>query len=199
MMSSTGLPNVAGAQSQIDSEFQNIPTRINNSGQSTNPQVIAGMGEQIEALQAQLTSIHQVCSEACSSQGDFEGALVHISCCVAIEQDNMVFRNQRGFLRYINGDDGAIEDFQEVIARQPENSDAYFNLAMIYFGQERVADAERNFAMAVRFNAGDAENWNNLGVARFQLGQAKEAQECFAKAMELDPSYQEARDNLQSL
>ncbi len=198
-MSSTSLPNVLGAQSQTGAEFQNIPTRINSTGNNTGTQLITGMDEQIAALQTQLTSIHQVCSEACSSQGDFAGALVHISCCVAIEPDNMVLRNQRGFLRYINGDDEAIGDFQEVLAREPENADAYFNLAMIYFGQERVAEAERNFALAVRFSPGEAENWNNLGVTRFQLGRANEARECFQKAVELDPSYEEARDNLQSL
>lgn len=198
-MSSTSLPNVTGTLSQSGGEFQNIPTRINSTANTDGTQLITGMGEQIAALQSQLTSIHQVCSEACSSQGDQAGALTHISCCVAIEPDNMVYRNQRGFLRYVNGDDGAIEDFQTVIAAQPENADAYFNLAMIYFGQERVADAERNFGLAVRFSPGEAENWNNLGVARYQLGRTNEARECFQKAVELDPGYQEARDNLQSL
>ena len=198
-MSSTSLPNVAGTQSQSGSEFQNVPTRINSASNPTGTQFIEGMDEQIHALARQLTAIHQVCSEACSSQGNHVGALTHISCCVAIEPENMIFRNQRGFLRYVNGDDGAIDDFQEVIARQPENADAYFNLAMIYFGQERVAEAERNFALAVRFNQGDAENWNNLGVARFQLGRVDEARECFQKSVELDPGYAEARDNLQSL
>lgn len=198
-MSSTSLPNVVGTPSQTGTEFQNVPTRINSATSATGTQFIEGMGEQIQALQAQLTSIHQVCSEACTSQGDHEGALTHISCCVAIQPDNMVFRNQRGFLRYVNGDDGAIEDFQLVVSRQPENSDAYFNLAMIYFGQERVAEAERNFALAVRFDPGDAENWNNLGVARYKLGRVEEARECFQKSVELDPGYAEARDNLQSL
>jgi tetratricopeptide (TPR) repeat protein len=198
-MSSTSLPNVVGTSSQSGSEFQNVPTRINSASNPTGTQFIEGMGEQIQALQDQLTSIHQVCSEACTSQGDHAGALTHISCCVAIQPDNMIFRNQRGFLRYVNGDDDAMEDFQAVIARQPENADAYFNLAMIYFGQERVADAERNFALAVRFNPSDAENWNNLGVTRYKLGRADDARECFEKSVEIDPTYEEARDNLQSL
>ena len=198
-MSSTSLPNVVGSASQSGNEFENVPTRINSAGSTTGTRFIEGMDEQIHALQGQLTSIHQVCSEACTSQGDHAGALMHISCCVAIQPDNMIFRNQRGFLRYVNGDDGAIEDFQEVIARQPQNADAYFNLAMIYFGQDRVAEAERNFALAVRFDPSDAENWNNLGVARFKLGRSNEARECFQKSVELDPSYAEARENLQSL
>ncbi|MFQ5504297.1 MAG: tetratricopeptide repeat protein [Planctomycetota bacterium] len=178
---------------------QKIPTRIPSSSSTTDapanveiPEVI----ERLAKLAKDLAAVHRVCSEAYWTQGRYEDALQHQDIAVRIDEDEAEYRNQRGFLRYLTGDDGAAEDFEWVIQQGAANHEAHFNLGMLRFGQNNLVEAERNFALAVQYGPDDAESWNNLGVARFQLGRIQEARQCFERSLEINPNYEEAAQNL---
>jgi len=178
--------------------FGSVPTRLGAQPEqpvAQIPQVVEGL----RTLGAQLVGIHKVCAEACATQGDYKGALAHIRCAAALEPDSADLRCQVGFLRYVEGDDGAITDFQAAIDKDPRHADSYFNIGMILFGQGRTAEAERSFAICAQLRPDDAECWNNLGVVRFQLGRTAEAKTCFERSIQLDPSYDEAKANLADL
>ncbi|HHI79297.1 MAG TPA: tetratricopeptide repeat protein [Planctomycetes bacterium] len=206
-MTTTKLFPGAGIQRVPEVGPNKIPTRIgeqtmNSDTQTNQGQVQADPQEvlrRLVVLGAGLASIHRLASEAYASINDYESALAHQEAAVRFEPQELEYRNQLGFLRYVCGDDGAAEDFQYVIENDPENAEAYFNLAMIYFGQGRYYDAEQLFMKAAENNPQDAETWNNLGVARFHQGRLADARASFEEALRVDPNNQDSIQNLQDL
>ncbi len=204
-MTTTKLFPGAGVQRIPETGPNKIPTRIGN--QTSSAQEI-GADSQADAqevlrrlvvLGSGLASVHRLASEAYASINDYESALGHQEAAVRFEPLELEYRNQLGFLRYVCGDDGAAEDFQFVIDNDPENAEAYFNLAMIYFGQGRYYDAEQLFLKAAENNPKDAETWNNMGVTRFHQGRLADARASFEEALRVDPGNQDAIQNLQDL
>ncbi len=181
------------------SGFPKIPTRIQADPDGMQMQVLPEVLDRLHVLEGDLASVHRVCCEAYCSQGKYEEALVHQRMAVAMDPDEVEYRNQLGFLRYLTGDDDAAEDFEFVIRKDPTNPEGWFNLAMLRFGQHNFAEAERGFLKAAELNPNDAEIWNNLGVARFQNGGAADARVCFENAVRIDPEHADARANLSDL
>lgn len=179
------------------SGFETVPTRIGTpSNISIERQEIPEVLEKLEQLEAQIAQFHRIASEAYCSQGRYGNALMHQEIVVRLQAQSLEDRNQLGYLRYLNGDDGAIEDFEEVVRADPQNAEAWFNMAMIRFGQSQFGEAERGFAEAAQLQPGDAETWNNLGVARFQNGRVMEARACFERALQIDSNNEDAKLNL---
>jgi Flp pilus assembly protein TadD len=180
------------------SGFQPVPTRIPSAPAGTLvadtviPEVIQCLGE----LERQLAVVHRACSEAYVSQGKHAEALVHQEMAARLAPDNAEYRNQLGCLRYLTGDDGAVDDFRFVLERLPGNAEAWYNLGMVRFGQGDFLDAERSFAKAVEQDPREAETWNNLGVCRYHLGRLQDARTCFERALQIDPESEDARANL---
>ena len=182
--------------------FPRVPARLGSpsvTGKTEDGmnQPIPEVLDRLGGMEEQLAGMLRVCSEAYASQGDYHGALRHLRAAVLMHPQSAELRNQQGFLRYVTGDDGAIEDFQFAVQKRPSYWEAYFNMGMVYFGQGRTAEAEQNFALSAQYEQNDAEIWNNLGVARFQLGRANDARACFERAVQINPDYEEARVNLQ--
>lgn len=180
-----------------DTGFENVPTRIASPGEiHVDTQEVPEVLEQLELLELQIAQFHRVASEAYCSQGRYGNALLHQDIVIRLQPQSLEDRNQLGYLRYLNGDDGAIEDFEEVIRKDPSNAEAWFNVAMIRFGQSEFVEAERGFAEAAQLRPDDSETWNNLGVARFQNGRVMEARACFERALQIDGNNEDARANL---
>ncbi len=206
-MTTTKLYPGAGVQRVPETGPNKIPTRIGNQGVATTGQdsgvdsedVAQEVLRRLVVLGAGLASVHRLASEAYVSINDYESALEHQEAAVRFEPEDLEYRNQLGFLRYVCGDDGAAEDFQFVIDHDPENAEAYFNLAMIYFGQGRYYDAEQLFLKASENNPNDAETWNNMGVARFHQGRLADARASFEEALRVDPGNEDSLQNLRDL
>jgi tetratricopeptide (TPR) repeat protein len=206
-MTTTKLFPGAGVQRVPETGPNKIPTRIGSQGvsagsqdQGVNPQGSAQeVLRRLVVLGAGLASVHRLASEAYASISDYESALGHQEAAVRFDPQDLEYRNQLGFLRYVCGDDGAAEDFRYVIENDPENAEAFFNLAMIYFGQGKYYDAEQLFLKAAENDPKDAETWNNLGVARFHQGRLSDARKSFEEALRIDPGNQDAIQNLQDL
>jgi tetratricopeptide (TPR) repeat protein len=199
-MTATDIMNPSPTQRPIvDSGFPRVPTRIREPGElvAQDP-AIPEVLERLEALELHLARIHRVCSEAYASQSRYEAALRHQSIAVELDDTSLEYRNQRGYLRYLTGDDGCSEDFEWVVRNDGKNSEAWFNLGMVCFGKGDVETAERCFASAAQCRSNDPEIWNNLGVARWQLGRPGEARACFEKALAIEPTNGDALANLKA-
>lgn len=199
-MTTTSIMEATQGTNRIESGFPQVPTRITDENSSSEaPTVIPEVVERLSTLETRLGTIHRLCSEAYVSQGKLEEALVHQSMAARMEPDQIEYRNQLGYLRYLTGDDGAAEDFGFVIERDPNNAEGHFNLAMIRFGQGDFLTARTHFAKAAEARPDDPEVWNNLGVALFQTGEPAEARRCFERALAIDPENEDARVNLSEI
>ena len=190
--------------------FQPIPTRIRDLRGDANvpPLVVDGIaGEQKAAveqtlgeLSSRLAEVHRTAAEAYLSQGSYESALPHLEAAATFAPGEPEYLHQAGFVRYITGDDaGAIAAFEAVLSNDANNGDAWFNLAMVLFGQSRFAEAESCFAKAIEQGPNDAQTWNNRGVCLWQLQRIEDARTCFQRALQIDPRDDDARFNLSSI
>lgn len=100
----------------------------------------------------------------------------------------------------INGQLGRIDDAitccQRVIALQPGNADAHYNLAQAYMHQCRHKEAVEAYRDTVRLQPQRVEALNNLGYALQQIARFEEAVACHKQALSLNPEDAEAFNNL---
>jgi Flp pilus assembly protein TadD/peroxiredoxin len=93
----------------------------------------------------------------------------------------------------------AAESFRQVIAENPENAEAFYNLGTLYLRSNQPAEARQNLAQTVKLRPNYPEAWNNLGMLSAQEGQADEAIRDFRRSLELRPDYSTALLNLGNL
>ncbi|MGH9588906.1 MAG: tetratricopeptide repeat protein, partial [Terracidiphilus sp.] len=97
---------------------------------------------------------------------------------------------QHGYL------DQAAASFARVIATDPRNADAYYNLGTLRLGQNDLAQARRFLEQALQLKPNYPEAWNNLGMIAAQSGRADEAILDFQKSIAQRPEYATALLNL---
>ena len=76
---------------------------------------------------------------------------------------------------------------------------AHIDLGVVYMGQKRFKDAEREFREGLKIKADNAKAHNNLGAALASQGKYEESIYHFQKALSLDPIYQNASENLEKV
>jgi tetratricopeptide (TPR) repeat protein len=75
--------------------------------------------------------------------------------------------------------DAAIKNYNEVLAIEPANANAHFQLAQIYANTRRLADAEKEAQEAVRLDEGNKWYLEMLSGIYMNQGKAKEATDVF--------------------
>jgi Flp pilus assembly protein TadD len=206
-MQKTQAPTISPATNKTG--FQPIPTRIRDVRDAqVPPLVVEPIGEQNKAavrqslgeLGTKLAEIHRTAAEAWLSQACYEQALPHLDAAATFSAGEPEYQMQLGFVRYVTGDDvGAINAFNTVLANDSTNSEAWFNLAMVLFGQSQYAEAEDCFRRSSEIAPNDAQTWNNRGVCLWKMNRITDARTCFQKALQLDPSDADAIHNLASI
>ncbi|MHC5064989.1 MAG: tetratricopeptide repeat protein [Planctomycetota bacterium] len=184
--------------------FAKIPTRIKDLAplvvEDTSSEVRAQIIDGLQELNSHVAVVHRNAAEAYISQNHYENALPHLEAAATFAPDVMEFRNQLGFVQFINGqDDAAIQSFQVVLAQNPQQPDALFNLGMVLFGRSEFVQAEECFRRSLEIDPNDAETWNNRGACLFQSGRASDAEVCFRRALEIDPNNEDAKINLATI
>ncbi|HJQ35371.1 MAG TPA: tetratricopeptide repeat protein [Pyrinomonadaceae bacterium] len=85
----------------------------------------------------------------------------------------------------------AAKAFEQAVALDPDNGNAYFALGNVYAEMGRWADAVNAYYKAVSLNKNDVEAHNNLGVALGQRGQHAQAAAAFERAIKIYPKWAE--------
>lgn len=93
---------------------------------------------------------------------------------------------------YINAE----KYFKREIKLNPSQADAHFNLGLIHSQQNRLSEAKHDFENSIKLNPADAQALNDLGVISFTLGDKEKSQTYFSKALEAEPTFNEAFLNL---
>ena len=81
--------------------------------------------------------------------------------------------------------DEALESFEVALDLEPDNSQAWSNLGVLYAAQGRFEEAINSFEHSLEINDND-EVWNNHGTALFSLGKYEEALNSFNRAIDLN-------------
>jgi tetratricopeptide (TPR) repeat protein len=143
----------------------------------------------VNALLADLKSIPSTASERMRKALPFEGQLVRGT----FRRNDFTYgvaMFQHGYL------DQAAASFQQVIATDPANADAYYNLGTLRLGQNDLAHARQYLEETLRLKPDYPEAWNNLGMIAAQQGRPDEAIRDFQKALAQRPEYATALLNL---
>lgn len=98
--------------------------------------------------------------------------------------------------------DKTIECYTKLTELEPDNADAYYNLANAYTNkttqlpanesQVYADNAIKYYEKLIQLNPNLADAWNNLAKFYVNRGRTEESQACFKKAIELKPDLYEA-------
>ncbi|PPT05743.1 hypothetical protein CKA32_002575 [Geitlerinema sp. FC II] len=86
--------------------------------------------------------------------------------------------------------------YQEVIERDPNRIEAWFNLGMLYYVTDRTDDAMALLQHCLKLDENRANVHYGLGLVWEKLEQTQRAIEAYERAIELDPSFVNAYTNL---
>lgn len=97
---------------------------------------------------------------------------------------------QHGYL------DAAEQSFRQVVAVNPGDADAYYNLGTLNLRRNRLQEAHDFLQQSLSLRPNYPEAWNNLGMIAAQRAQSVEAVRDFQQSLELRPNYGTALLNL---
>lgn len=90
----------------------------------------------------------------------------------------------------------AAESFRQVIATQPDDADAWYNLGTLSLRSNDPEQAKKYLETTVKLRPAYPEAWNNLGMVAAQRGAMADAVADFERAIQLRPKYGVAMLNL---
>ncbi|MBN1981214.1 MAG: tetratricopeptide repeat protein [Chitinivibrionales bacterium] len=95
--------------------------------------------------------------------------------------------------------DQAISKFRVVVAREPKNFEANFNLALAYLHWGKLDKAVEGFKRALQINGASSEAWANIAAAYQSEGKSSQAIDALYKAAQLNPRNTQARMSLAAM
>jgi cytochrome c-type biogenesis protein CcmH/NrfG len=96
--------------------------------------------------------------------------------------------------------DSAIRQHEDLLAQDPNNDVAHFNLALLYKRAGRHDDAVASYQRAIDLGIDDVQEvYSNLGVLYSEMRQPALAREAYEKSLSIEPDYIPALFNLAGL
>ncbi len=133
---------------------------------------------------------------ACVSLVSFESARKCFEAVLERDPDHASTRNNlAGVLREMGEIDAAVAEYEKAVELDPELAAAHLGLADMLSKEGKFRRAEREARRALELDP-DADAWFRLGYIRQQLGDEKDANACYEKALECDPKHKVALNNL---
>jgi tetratricopeptide (TPR) repeat protein/mono/diheme cytochrome c family protein len=133
-------------------------------------------------------------------RGDIVGAEKQYAMALSIRPEDATVNNAIAGANLADGHpDAAITYLQTALRSRPDYFDAHYNLGTALAMQNNFAAAVEEFRAAVRLNSQDANAEANLGAALAEMGNWKEARAHLEKALAIDPTLTDARDNLEQV
>ena len=96
----------------------------------------------------------------------------------------------------LNKTDKALENFDLCLKYQPDHVNALYNANYILQSAGRYSEAIRYCQKMISFNLKDTRAWNAMGVCCHKQRNYELAEQCFEKALQIDPSLDLAHENL---
>lgn len=91
----------------------------------------------------------------------------------------------------------AIQYYNNAMIADPQLYLPHYNLGILYCGQRKYDEAEKECREAIRLKPTNADAHNNLGSIYFKQQKFDEAEEAFREVIRLKPDYTDAQKNLE--
>lgn len=128
---------------------------------------------------------------------DLEAAGRYLQMAHEADPTNLDFLGDLGAFHTMHGNhEAAIECLRRVVAQAPDYAQAWYNLAMAFYGAQRFSEAVSALESAVSAAPDFAGAYCNLGRILMELGQLKKAEEAYRKAITVQPYLAEAHYGL---
>lgn len=106
----------------------------------------------------------------------------------ADQKNLLIVKNTLGILYYSNGElEKALDEFNAIVAINPEVHEPYYNIGLIYEKMEKVKEAKASFEKAINYKEDFTDAYYHLGVLNSLTKDKKDAIKNFEKVIELDP------------
>jgi tetratricopeptide (TPR) repeat protein len=99
----------------------------------------------------------------------------------------------------LNQKEKAIADYDRCASLDPRNLNALNRKGLALLSLGRYQEALDAFNQCTQITVKNAEVWNNKGLAYGALGDYNNALVCFKRAISLDPTYSDAKQNLEKV
>lgn len=127
-------------------------------------------------------------------RGNYELALNEIDRALEIDK-TAEYLNVKGLvLAELGKYDDSKKTYLEAIKIEPEFSELHNNLGLLYLRMKNVNEAALSFEESVKKNVNNVGAYVNLGKALIELERYEEALKAYNRALQIDPSNQEARE-----
>ncbi len=123
---------------------------------------------------------------------DYAGAVVEFTIAVEIEPRKKGYLYLAYSKQKIEDFEGAIKVYNDLIAFEPDNAEAYNNRGNLKDNLLRPAEAIEDYNQAISLNNDYTEAYFNRGIAAYNLKDFEAAKLDFQKVLELSPSDAEA-------
>ena len=107
-------------------------------------------------------------------------------------KDYRVFSNYGALLNEIGKHEEAELELKKAISLNPKYANSYYNLGVLYMGQENFEKAELEFKEAIKIKSEFTIAYYNLGFILRNIGRLKEAESFNQKALEINPQFTDA-------
>lgn len=98
-----------------------------------------------------------------------------------------------------NMDSEAEEAYKEVLKINPDTTNVYNSLGILYRKQRKYGEALKQYNMAIKVSPDDENILYNLGRALLDSDRVEDAKNTFLKAVEINPEFTEAKNMLQAI
>jgi len=93
--------------------------------------------------------------------------------------------------------DDSKKTYLRALELEPEFSELHNNLGLLYLKMKKLDEAVLSFEESIKKNVNNALAYVNLGNALIELEKYDDAVSAYNRALEIDPSNQEAREAVQ--
>jgi tetratricopeptide (TPR) repeat protein len=129
--------------------------------------------------------------------GDYEGAIRQLRQYARTSSDRLPHERLGDVFRRLGPE--ARAGVEAALAAEPDYAEGHYQLAAVYGSENDLPHTAEHLAQFVRLRPRDAQAHNTLGVILAQQGRLVEAAEQFRDAVAIEPTYEDAIENLQTL
>jgi tetratricopeptide (TPR) repeat protein len=128
------------------------------------------------------------CGNVRREKGDFDGAILDYTQALVLDQDFTNAYYNRGLARREKGDpDGAIADCSHALSLNPRLAEACGSRGLARQDKGDYAGALEDYGRSLVLDGSLWQVWINKGLLLAKLGREKEANECFAEGLKINP------------